>query len=429
MNLLLHTDHVTENPLDVLAGIGQSPAEPRDAFTSVASTGQKQKQSGRRGRKRHKVKPSIPQQDKAVSLDELSEKTAALRLKDEKSAEDSQERSWKDHDLNTVTRPSVAILTDSVRHVWAPQFRPNSLPPPSKPLASTTNPILPKEPPRLPERTLSPVRLFSTASETPIDQSNESQFFPLSAFLASPNSTKCALQAPKASKELSNPSSPRLKSLVTSSPVNARKEVVAAALKALVSKKVRPILPFGIPDKISPLTGFCAPISEPSLVSMAPFADSSSPDLQTHSAEHLPIFPPLPLSLLHTQFSPSSLPHTSFPSPQDSNTAPLPTTSQKLVKAPPSDSTLAAQGLASPPPAPEVHKQLNEFLSIGHANSCWCNTQVPVSSTKALPPHLPPYFPASPPPTPRLSPSPLSLKTIGHLSRLSHATRTATRSP
>lgn len=87
---------------------------------------------GKRGGQRHRAK-CTPQtshdEHKNESVEELCRRLFALNLKDHKPEKEHGGVS-KNHVVD-LTRPSAAFSPESVRHHWAPQFRPDSPPGPS----------------------------------------------------------------------------------------------------------------------------------------------------------------------------------------------------------------------------------------------------------------------------------------------------------
>ncbi|KAF2828899.1 hypothetical protein CC86DRAFT_404770 [Ophiobolus disseminans] len=122
------------NPFEILTGLAQSPTEPRWAFDFVPTKAAGTKRRGRRGGKRHKAKCTVPkecEEQKSDSFSDFCKRLIALRIQSRDSTSDNDELLPKPAD--NITIPPATFSPMSVRHHWAPQFRPNSLLPPSPP--------------------------------------------------------------------------------------------------------------------------------------------------------------------------------------------------------------------------------------------------------------------------------------------------------
>ncbi|KAF1355686.1 hypothetical protein EJ07DRAFT_158316 [Lizonia empirigonia] len=118
----------TPNRFSILAGLAPSP-EAKWAFDFVPTARPGTKRRGKRGGKQQRLKHALKktcEKPHADSLDELCHRVAALRLDGDDPTEPKQR---PQHELQLST-PSAdpASCVNTVRHHWAPQFRPDSLP-------------------------------------------------------------------------------------------------------------------------------------------------------------------------------------------------------------------------------------------------------------------------------------------------------------
>lgn len=129
----------TANRFSILAELHSSP-ETKWAFDFVPTTRSNTRRRGKRGGKRHKRKDVLKESRKRPTVDGLDKfcnRSVALRLDDHAPASEAQT-------LHCGPQPRIssgdsASLVNSVRHHWAPQFRPNSLPMSKQIVAEPTN--------------------------------------------------------------------------------------------------------------------------------------------------------------------------------------------------------------------------------------------------------------------------------------------------
>ncbi|KAF1948061.1 hypothetical protein EJ02DRAFT_507822 [Clathrospora elynae] len=232
----------TPNKFSILAELKSSPTETKWAFDFIPTSSDGTRRRGKRGRKHHrskKAEPKPPEKRKSEAIGELCKRLAALRLNDDGSHTAPQP---DNHDHQpTVEKANPACSSESVRNHWAPQFRPNSLPPPPtatvKP-ASSEHTSLPKKP----QRCLFPANLCDYdlgIPEVPEIKREVPRLFPLSAFIACPDPasrypSKSKFADPTATFEFSSITKTPL---ALPPPTDAQKAVLSAACRALVLRK------------------------------------------------------------------------------------------------------------------------------------------------------------------------------------------------
>lgn len=149
------TDQTTVNPFSPLTA-------PKWDFDYVHKQDSGIRRRGRRGGKRQKQATTTPTKQhedrRSDSIDEICKKIVALRLSDHGFLKRLDDTSQKDarsiaipspahvsNASNSEARVSSYAVQDSVRHHWAPQFRPNTVSPaaPKKPDARPVEPWYP----------------------------------------------------------------------------------------------------------------------------------------------------------------------------------------------------------------------------------------------------------------------------------------------
>lgn len=150
------TKGLAANPFGVLAGQPQSPAEPDWDFNPRPTTSDRAARRRVRGGQRQKAKRAAQKQRDeygSEGIDELCRSLANLRLDNDVSvqqpAQPMEQRSVP------IAKPIPGFSSDSVRHHWAPQFRPNKLPTPPPETFQTTEMLVPTSPLQIPKRTFS----------------------------------------------------------------------------------------------------------------------------------------------------------------------------------------------------------------------------------------------------------------------------------
>ncbi|KAF2025966.1 hypothetical protein EK21DRAFT_92775 [Setomelanomma holmii] len=250
-------------------------ADGKWAFDFIPTMGRNTRRRGRRGGKRHKIRHAVQKQRETHTSDGISElckRIISLRLHDNERLE-KPACSSSEHDLNMNT--SQAFSVQSVRHHWAPQFRPNSLPVAAKsqPVKDLTAPANCTQHPE--HETASPI--FSTREDDVGCQSNRakmSDFFPLLAFMASPGSIGHRLSHSQGSPSV--PTKPKLLSSKPPTqdppPTNAETQAIEAACRTIALRQIG--------------TAGCSRSSTPSILTVV--SESTLPD-----AAAVPvIFPP-----------------------------------------------------------------------------------------------------------------------------------------
>jgi hypothetical protein len=109
----------------VLAGLAQTPTDPKWAFDFVPAKKAAAKRRGRRGRKGRGTKRIVPKQFEELDgnkLSEVCERVIALRPWDEEAPDLSPKILTRDESRLTI--PLATFSAESIRHHWAPQFRP-----------------------------------------------------------------------------------------------------------------------------------------------------------------------------------------------------------------------------------------------------------------------------------------------------------------
>ncbi|KAF2633581.1 hypothetical protein BU25DRAFT_453326 [Macroventuria anomochaeta] len=465
------------NRFSILAGLNPSP-ETKWGFdfvpTSRSGTKRRGKRVGKQQRLKHAPKKTC-EKPKGDGLDELCKQYAALRLGDNAPTAASQ---VSHHELrsSTPTRGSTPDVT-AVRHHWAPQFRPNSLPTPRGTLTEPTivhSTTLLQEPQRT---LLSPKSVQDPSTDVSLSSRKPYSRFPLSAFLKDLTSPADCVGYWPPKTPAPEPSPPPQANKVTKSPTAAppatpaQSATAAAACSALVLSRdtaspssnairTRQAAPatsslstntvptykrfpaFGVPPftpspgsvpASSPILALPpAPATRPttptspqpkssSAVSPTALPTNCRPAAASNAAPPLPVLqkssitrpsrPPAPqkspwgwqevsegITIFNT--SPSALITAPVTSPYPFVYPPRPWTPtavpKDLFKDTAAVPSMLRRKFAFSPPSPEVQKELEDFLDMGHADDCWCssskhrqsNSKAPSMGTAVGEPHL-----------------------------------------
>ena len=171
------------NRFSILAGLNPSP-ETKWAFDFVPTPRSGTKRRGRRGGKQQRLRHSLNkacEKSRAQTSDETCGRFAASLSDDDAPTVASQKPQQKEPS-STPTGGSASAV-DSVRHHWAPQFRPNSLPT-SKPTVTEPTNVLPTTPSQLSKRCEpSPKLALDSWGDALPSKRTVNPRFPLSAFL------------------------------------------------------------------------------------------------------------------------------------------------------------------------------------------------------------------------------------------------------
>lgn len=146
----------TPNPYGPLAGLPQAPTLPDWALDPPSTTSDRLARRGVRGRTRQKTKRAAQKrrdEHRSESTDELCRRLAALRLDDDASVQQPR-RSKGDCSIITIAEPGPVFSPDSVRHHWAPHFRPNRTPVPQSETIETMPETVPTQPFQVTEQKL-----------------------------------------------------------------------------------------------------------------------------------------------------------------------------------------------------------------------------------------------------------------------------------
>ncbi|KAF1933004.1 uncharacterized protein M421DRAFT_89304 [Didymella exigua CBS 183.55] len=413
----------TPNRFGVLAGLNPSP-ETKWAFdyvpTSKSSTRKRGKRGGRQKRLKHTAKTTC-EKPEADGVDELCDRFAALHLDDNAPTAaprktDHRPPSGATSDLNIVT------------HHWAPQFRPDSL---------STSPPARVEPTNIPVTTLSqkPTLDQGPSTDVPTSTRKLSPTFPLSAFLkdlASP--TDCAgywprspapgsAPPPRISNSSSRRSAPPL--LTPALPagncsLNIRSSNTALHLSnAIESQRAVPTTSLLSTNAALTYKSFPA-------FGVVPFTPLSE-SISTTSPAPFPLPPPAKQSIVSTPsppealWAPTSTMLTTIPPAPQRSSGSWQETSEGITVFHPSPKALITAPVASPypfvyPPRPwtpsavpnDLFKNTaavpmrlkskftftpdppgrriiqKEFLKMGHAPECWCDSHKQALQAKDL---------------------------------------------
>jgi len=227
-------DGVTANRFGILAHLAQSPTQANGAFDFTKQTGPARRR-GKRGGKHNKLKLQARKHREAGESDclrDLCEKVAALSRDDEPLH--ASLASVAPTQQDGVPWTDFTFPTETFRHHWMPQFRPDAK---SSTLSAPKTSNL-EGPPlvQASERCLTKIEAAHSLEEITEPRRKESQFFPLSAFLAGPPST-ADRAAPKTAPR------PALKrkasfgqQLSIAVPTPAQKAAASAACRALASR-------------------------------------------------------------------------------------------------------------------------------------------------------------------------------------------------
>lgn len=330
--------------------------------------------------------------------------------------------------------------TECVRHHWAPQFRPNTLPASS---AVVIRPDFSKQlqPSPLPNANFFTSKPTVKGSDTSEVKRQEAQFFPLSAFLASPDPagrypSKSRFRGPAgiSTSQARIAAASATHSALTLSKVEATPAPLSCAtgaqepdpgpplsstqdltlpcrrVKYKWSEAARPDSAVTIVDQPRPM---CSSLTTsilargvdavlrpmtPNPLSIATSAHFLDPQPNPHKIQAALISlsqpsPPLTTTLTWTTPSPSStvfqrIPNTLITAPVGSLrpfiSIPAPQTQPAMSKDPAKlpilTPIMARRKLALNPPSPKVQRELEQFLDLGHANPCWCRTHRSSSS-------------------------------------------------
>ncbi|PSN67529.1 hypothetical protein BS50DRAFT_393742 [Corynespora cassiicola Philippines] len=420
------------NSFSLLAELDQTASQTKWAFDLIQGSHTGIRRRGKRGGKTRKTRVSgrnAQEGRKSESLGESCNQIATLHL---------------DEDLEIGARQPEYILpksdftfvADSVGSSWKLQLRPNSESLALTSFGQPTSRTSLLEPRSTPTQTDLPpppsyVELMDMKDRRPSYPSNESRFFPLSAFLNSPSSTD--VRQPKTGAQQSGTKPPDKRQGRATSPSHAQASVACKGEQDLASEKPVP----------SPLTISLGESDTPGARSAAaPRGDHSHQrgnpplreillTLERDSAGSpmapLPITPPLAAaptisslsaapSILSTEPlaasekimlpslspRPAIFPHPGFgiaaakPSPDALITAPV-TSPYTLIPAPPRKAPAIQKQCVRnhlnkfvvPHPTSrkpvsfsdpfamsgEVQSTIDEFMAMGHAKDCWCSAK------------------------------------------------------
>ncbi|KAJ4349882.1 uncharacterized protein N0V89_008501 [Didymosphaeria variabile] len=204
----------TPNRFSVLAELEQSPTQMKWAFDLVHPIPKLSRRRGKRAGK-HKLKytsQSNRDAQKNKGLGEICDKIVALSL---------NSGSTRSEPRDNTTTPM-----DTVRHHWAPQFRPDKTLEPSVPESVHLQPK-----PYIPHAKASP----STDDQEQTRQ-KESRFFPLSAFLASSPPAAHSVPASEPTRPVLTRNS-QTKRTFAEAPSTSAQEAVASVCQALAMQR------------------------------------------------------------------------------------------------------------------------------------------------------------------------------------------------
>ncbi|KAJ4376472.1 hypothetical protein N0V83_001756 [Neocucurbitaria cava] len=381
-----------------------------------------------------------PGRQKSNSMSELRNRFAALRMKDDRPALEPP-LGHRDHQTNSEESSPVS-LTESVRHHWAPQFRPNS----------ATTPASPKQagyhagPPQPPEPCFVRSKLRIQKLDADRVERKDSHLYPLSAFLTCPDLTD---RYPSTSKFLdtahtslgnsdsklinapANPTDPELSAAwAVCTALDSKKPEPTSAQSAICMQEVELLCPQQ-PTQSPPSQ--CPPASSHPTLAMERLTPNPS-NVQTYrppvprptGQESTPssvlpqVSEPLVQPLLGLQQTSSLPPHYIREGPQATFAQRIKalrehhnlcnSSASRLVRAPiPYPHLFIDAPKRQPPPAiptnlfnkshvdlilarqkasrrtlsPKAQKELDDFLERGHANPCWCSRHMkPASASR-----------------------------------------------
>ncbi|KAL5378824.1 hypothetical protein DPSP01_008864 [Paraphaeosphaeria sporulosa] len=391
----------TPNRFSILADLEPSPAPMKWLFDFAPPPSKPSKRRRRRtGKQKLKYTRKIREARKSDVSGEICDKVAALSLNDGGSTTPT-----------TFTKPrdSVTNALDTVRHHWAPQFRPG------KSLEPTTPQNAFLQPDRIFRERASPSPSHHGTSPSPSHheefKQKEPRFFSLPAFLASPPPAALQIPAGKPPRPVTTRNSPTERSLAEMSSTSAQ-EAVASAGRALATEGFNTAhgrLPLYRLEKD-------VQVGLPDIESLPPITQQTGMQRQMQEGSHTRALPSTPLSItfphvaapvLTAPLMPESLPTSSPYLPADCSPnyvsgelsqlllkkswlradiykSPHPYTytyrdshllSLEAVAGPSSDPSVA-------PLEPRTTSRFDgffrsvyprDFLGMGHGNPCWCS--------------------------------------------------------
>jgi hypothetical protein len=299
------TDDHAANRFSLLANLDQQANQTKWAFDFVQTSSDAARRRGKRARKNNRFKyAKQPSQDdhknEIDGVEELHNRMAESILNHEESKAPTVQSISRDQ--KSLPQAPFSLSTDEVRHNWMPQFRPNSLSAQSS--LSRLAPAMPVTPertdlPKSPDRCLTQAKPLSSRVEIPDFKRRESRFFPLSAFLAAPDT---AARHPALTRALSVPPyipSPAKKQLPVEIPSSPHKAAASPALATQMTVVPAVTVPLKPHDS--------RPISPSPLVH--PISPSIIPDSLSRNSQFspMPIIPSLALSSLRSLVSSSSI--------------------------------------------------------------------------------------------------------------------------
>ncbi|KAF2473029.1 uncharacterized protein BDR25DRAFT_352507 [Lindgomyces ingoldianus] len=329
------------NRFSILAELDQHANHTKWNFDFLQTPHTSARRRGKRGGKTSKPKfvrqqPYEAPKSERESIEELCKKMAGLCLDDKESSNTGATSRISTDACNGRRQNDFRRTFDEVRHHWIPQFRPNS---------NTAHPSMPTAPSKAvnnnrinlllrPERcmthTNSPPPSLNTPLESAEVRRKESRFFPLSAFLTSPEPT-ATRHSTSPRLNTSNPIRPSIpkKPLSLVAQTIAQKAAASAACRALTVHK----------------KSIAGHISRP--VSPSPLALNSTPFLPTYALSVAPA-----ISSVTSPFTPLAItpPFTASPNLTTSpavSTVPPETGSPSIISAP----RILSPGPCGMPPA------------------------------------------------------------------------------
>ncbi|KAF2115829.1 hypothetical protein BDV96DRAFT_57343 [Lophiotrema nucula] len=425
----------TRNRFSILAELDQHPSQTKWAFDFIQTSKSNARRRGRRGGKNTKIKYDKREPDTIhrfgnESIEDLCQRVAALSLNSNNSAAS---------DVQIVEQHVRARRSaEDVRHHWMPQFRPNSDAIPPIPTNTEMKGVdeVKDSFPEPPKRALSGTDDRTMAQELTKYKRKESRFFPLSAFLATPDSIPRPA-SPRLSAPAPTKASPPRKLLLLANPSSTTAQIAAAsaACRALEArKKALPCSEMRLSARVAnrePASSAQAPSTSESsrTATSSPVISPASPLPITPSLAAIPTLTTSPAtsSLQSTASSPSivSTPHSPptksvrtppplppriLPAASDSSAvqkwsplewsdavtpesplslSPLPAKPACPPIIPRPDASLALTEPTSPADLPrcklrsfpcvrpEAQQEIDDFLKLGHANPCWCTAHNP----------------------------------------------------
>ena len=317
------------------------------------------------------------------------------------------------HGLQTTTpRARTTISVDAVRHHWAPQFRPSSLPTPKATVIEQTNAQPPTLPQELQHTLLSSNSIQGYQVDPLTSARNIYPQFPLSTFLKDLSSPNDCMEywLPKAPSTEPAPLPPKVRTpnpLAAALPVTPTQSAAAAAAccacvpsynTALSSRNAiktrealapatlptRPTSPQPNPSALPTLIPFSTtlgplPVStaRPAMPMMQscsalrpsrPSAPQRPPWGWQEVSEGIVIFRTSPSTFITAPVT-SLHPFVYPPRPRTPTAV-----SKDFFKDTSAVPSMLRRRLIFSPPSPDFQKELNNFLGMGHANGCWCSS-------------------------------------------------------